>query len=204
MLREIFDKNYCDKGTRHSYELIYEKDFEAIRHEHLTILEIGIFKGQSIAAWLEYFPNSTIYGIDVFTRINPAEIEILNNSRVKFIKADSTNSSIISLIEKNWPGVKFDIIIDDGLHTPLGNKNTFENLIHFLKNSGLYYIEDVWPVNEMLNTRKKNSWINNRKLEFSKENIELFLSSLKKYNVDIFDNRKISKQPDSIIYKITK
>ena len=77
-------------------------------------------------------------------------------------------------------------------------------LIHFLKNSGFYYIEDVWPVNEMLNTRKKNSWINNRKLEFSKENIELFLSALKKYNVDIFDNRKISKQPDSIIYKITK
>ena len=45
-----------------------------------------------------------------------------------------------------WNNIKrhnFDIIIDDGLHTFQFAITLFENSINFLKDSGIYIIEDV-------------------------------------------------------------
>lgn len=204
MLRKIFKKNKCDKGSKHSYELVYEKDFELIKNEKINILEVGIFKGESTASWIEYFPNATVYGIDIFKRVKEADIEILSHPRVKHLKADSIQSKIVSIIKTNWPDIKFDIIIDDGLHTPLANKETFLNLIDFLKINGVFYIEDVWPLNEMTDKEMNNPWILKHPQDYTKENMNKFLDSIKGYNLEIFDNRKISKEPDSVIYKITK
>lgn len=204
MLKEIFKKNECDKGIKHCYELIYEKDFDTLKNENINLLEIGIFRGESIKSWIEYFPNATIYGIDIFTRIKESDIEILKHPRVKYLKADSTKTDIRSIIKANWTDVKFDIIIDDGLHTPLGNKETFLNLNEFLKDTGLFYIEDIWPLDEMTEEEMKHPWIKKYSQDYTKENMNIFLDSIKKYKTTKFDNRLISKEPDSIIYKITK
>jgi len=57
-LQEIFTKHKCDKSSRHRYDLIYEKDLEQYKDDpDFVLLEVGIFKGESIKAWLEYFPN---------------------------------------------------------------------------------------------------------------------------------------------------
>ena len=96
------------------------------------------FRGESINVWLEYFTNANIT-IDTFER----EIEVppmLNNVRVKYAKLDSTAKECNDYFKQL--GVKFDFIIDDGLHTILdGQRKTFENLIEF---TDTYYIEDVW------------------------------------------------------------
>ena len=81
-----------------------------------NILEIGVFKGDSIKAWLEFFPNATIYGIDIFKRVRPQDIKVLNDDRVKWLKSDSTNIAVRDQIKKEWPRIRFDIIIDDGSH----------------------------------------------------------------------------------------
>lgn len=204
MLKEIFKKNKCDKSSKHSYELIYERDFEKFKNEKINILEIGIFRGESMSSWVEYFPNATVYGIDIFTRVKESEIKILNHPRVKYLKADSTKNNIKSIIDAEWPDIKFDVIIDDGLHTPLANKETFLNLIEYLKDDGSLYIEDIWPLNDMSDKEMNHYWIKKHPKDYTKENMDIFLDSIKNYNLEIFDNRKISKEPDSVIYKITK
>ena len=45
--------------------------------------------------------------------------------------------------------IKFDIIIDDGLHTSEGQRLTFQRLFEFVKPQGAYYIEDVWMLDKV-------------------------------------------------------
>lgn len=136
MLSDLFNKYECDKSKKHKYHLVYEPFFETIRYENLNILEIGVFKGNSIEVWLDYFPNAMIYGVDIFTRIKPEDIAVLNHPRVKWAKCDSTVSNV-----KEWQDIKFDIIIDDGLHTPEANLKTFRSFKDQLK--GAFFVEDV-------------------------------------------------------------
>ena len=87
-LQEVFVKHKCDKGIKHRYWELYEQDFQKHKDEPINILEIGTFKGESTNAWLEYFPNATIYGVDIFHRIKEHELPILQNPRVKYLKLD--------------------------------------------------------------------------------------------------------------------
>lgn len=203
MLKELFNKYNCDKSSKHSYDICYEKDFQTIKNANINLLEIGIFKGESMKAWLDYFPNANVYGIDIFDRVHPDKIEILKNSRVKYLKLDSTSKLSKEILIKNW-NVKFDIIIDDGLHTPDANRLTFLNFIDFLKDSGTFYIEDVWPIDKMKN--KFHPWFKKSKRthEYTLEKYKEFLNVVEKYQIEHIDNRSITKEPDSYIIKVKK
>ena len=203
MLKEIFNKHNCDKSSKHCYDICYEKDFNLIKNDTINILEIGIFKGESMKAWLEYFPNANLYGVDIFDRVKPENIEVLKNSRVKFLKLDSTAENVKNIIKKEW-NVKFDIIIDDGLHTPSANKLTFLNFIDFLKDNGTFYVEDVWPIDKM--KKKFHPWFkkSNRLNEYTIEKYQEFLKEINLYKTEHIDNRSITKEPDSYIIKVKK
>ena len=86
---ELFKKYSCEK-IWHSYNELYEADFEPLRKKQINILEVGTFRGESINVWLEYFNNANIYTIDTFERIAPEALPMLNNVRVKYAKLDST------------------------------------------------------------------------------------------------------------------
>lgn len=201
MLDTLFNKHGCDKSSRHKYHLVYERDFSNIQNERINILEIGIFKGNSIKAWLEYFPNAHIYGIDIFTRINPEEIGVLNNDRVHWIRGDSLSDSVVEQVNEAWPNITFDVIIDDGKHTPEANRLSFKNLSQFLNKNGSYYIEDVWPLDIMTETEMKHQWIQRHQEDYSVEKMSKFLQEIKGWNVERIDLRAQAK-PDSYIIKI--
>lgn len=199
MLSEIFNKHNSDKTMKHMYHLVYEPHFDSIRYSELNILEVGVFKGESINAWLEYFPNATVYGIDIFERVKAEDIEILKHPRVKWAKCDSTASSI-----EEWKDVEFDVIIDDGLHTPTANMLTFQNLSPLLKKGGLYFIEDVWPLELMSTKELEHPWIKNHKDDFVLEDNEKFLYELNQSGMAVtrHDNRNITGHPDSYIIEL--
>jgi hypothetical protein len=211
-LKELFLKHKCTKGIDHGYDKIYESDFKKLRNEPINILEIGVDQGRSIAVWLDYFPNANIYAMDIFVRMPDTAIKVLKNERVKYLKIDSTAPEVNNLIA-NW-NVKFDIIIDDARHTPEANALTFKSIIPFLKPNGIYYIEDVWPLDEMSKSDLKNlgfdvtkqtKWMQKyRKGEFTENKWKMFIDTLKGYKIKKFDNRKKCKLLDSYIYKITK
>ena len=198
-LKEIFIKNNCDKATKHRYYELYQQDFDKFKNDEINILEIGTFKGESTQSWIDYFAKAKIYTADTFERVPPEKIPALKNDRVKWYKVDSTSSICSENFSKL--NVQFDFIIDDGLHTPEGQRLTFENLIQFLKPNGAYYIEDVWMLNKENNM--SHWWIKKHSNDFTINKFNKLIDSINKFNVTEhdFSSKKI---PDSFILKITK
>jgi cephalosporin hydroxylase len=143
----IAQKEYLtDKFTSHSYLDTYEQVFATKKYTALNVLEVGVSKGGSILLWRDYFPNATIYGLDV-DDMPPA---IVNDSkeRINIFKADAYNKQFIidNFINK---GIRFDVLIDDGPHT-------FETMSFFVEHyskvmapGAVMIIEDIgiieWP-----------------------------------------------------------
>jgi len=152
-LKEIIEKYGSDKVLSNYYK-IYDKIFNEIKNDVNSVLEIGVgsltrhhpssFKGNlrhyphykpggSLRAWRDYFPNAEIFGVDV------AEDCRLDEERILTFIFDSTDSK---KCDDELKELKFDIIIDDGLHTAVAQRATIKNMFHRVKNNGIYVIED--------------------------------------------------------------
>lgn len=123
-----------DKITHHNFWGFYEKHFNAIKNENLNVLEIGIFKGESLKLLKNYFINSNIYGVD----INKFET---NEDRIKTFQMNQVD---FEAFKTNFKNLKFDVIIDDGSHITQHQIDTFTFLFNnMLVDGGLYVIEDL-------------------------------------------------------------
>ena len=198
-LKTCLDLNNSDKSFKHKYDTIYEPHLAEVRNNPINLLEIGIFKGESISAWLDYFPNATIYGVDIFERVKSEDISILDNVRVRWKECDSTKH-----YPADWENIKFDFIIDDGLHTPEANKQTFANFSPHLSETGVYFVEDVWPLDIMTEEQLKQPWIRN-KPEYELNQYTSFLETIHDYGrCKLHDLRKETRKPDSCIWEIKR
>jgi hypothetical protein len=132
----------------------YERRFDSIRHTVTKVLEIGVETGRSHRMWLEYFPNATIYGFDIF-QWGKEELDELqkgnpNLDRSVFFKGDQTSTDDLNRFLEQY-GTDFDIIIDDGGHTMRMQQTTMKILFDAVKSGGTYVIEDLhtcsgeWP-----------------------------------------------------------
>lgn len=124
-----------------------------------NILEIGIgtndprgassmgskgVPGASLKLWTAIFPNAQVFGAD----IDPKSFVL--GPRYDSLYVNSTDyETLISLrkqLEERTGGLqKFDLVIDDGLHTPESNLRTFRALMPLLGSNGYYVIEDISP-----------------------------------------------------------
>lgn len=160
-LCEIMTKNGSDKGSHHhNYTEYYYKIFSPIRDKKMNIFELGLgtnnidvksnmgingIPGASHRGWKEFFRNSEIYGADIDTRI------LFEEERIKTYYCDQTNiESIESLFEIELNNIRFDIIIEDGLHEFFANEIFLRNSFKYLKSGGIFIIEDltIQTVNE--------------------------------------------------------
>ena len=198
-LKEIFIKNKCDKATKHRYYELYQQDFDKFKNDKINILEIGTFKGESTNAWLEYFSQAKIYTIDTFERVQAKDLPCLEDNRVQWAQLDSTSEHCNNHFKNQ--GLKFDIIIDDGLHTPEGQRLTFERLFEFLKPTGSYYIEDVWMLDR--NNNMSHWWVKKHPNDFTIEKYNKLIESINRFKVTEYDFSS-KKIPDSFILKINK
>ena len=189
-MRACFDRHGCDKGRRHGYERVYEPAFKDLRQEPLRILEIGIYKGASLLAWADYFPNATIVGIDIFKRVKPENIPALKHPRVEWHEHDSTQPLDIG---------RFDFIIDDGMHTHTAQRQTFDNFMPYVDNT--YFIEDVWALGHMSESEKAHSWL--QRDGYSESEYSRLLQSLSPHKTRFHDLRA-KHQPDSFIIQVAR
>ena len=119
-LGELFKKYGTDKHWRHNYEDLYYPDFLPLKDEPINLLDIGTFRGNSVKAFLDFFPNATIYTIDDFVWAEQHKAQhVLDMPRVVWAKSNSREENI-------FPGVEFDIIIDDTTHEYRANVETHE------------------------------------------------------------------------------
>jgi hypothetical protein len=175
-LKEIFDKNMSDKANTHNYHIFYSHIFNKLGvNSNLNILEIGLGTnnpnlvstmgvngkpGASLYSFSEYLPNSNIYGADIDRNI------LFQTDKIKTYYVDQLNITTFFEISKNTNGIKFDLIIDDGLHSIGANFNTLLFALDNLNDNGWIVIEDIhilenWKVIDFIisSTKKYKTFI---------------------------------------------
>lgn len=137
MLDKLAHKYLTDKRTgKHGYTVFYEDHFKHLKDNHIKLLEIGVREARSLNMWADYFPNATIYGIDVNQACKKYETD-----RIKIFIGNQANKNFLEDIIKEIGDV--DIIIDDGSHRNSHQKISLDVLYPYLKEEGFYVIEDL-------------------------------------------------------------
>ena len=156
-LNELFNYFGTDKGTEvmnqyqkntsktdqkligHGYAQFYEKHLNIYKNDKINFLEIGTWKGASVAAFYHYFKNAIIFCIDKNFKFQ------FKSNRVNFFNCDTENFTDIKNLEKYFIEKKsesFEVIIDDGSHKYTDILNNFQNFFKRIKPGGFYIIED--------------------------------------------------------------
>jgi hypothetical protein len=153
ILGNILQKNKSDKSTSHDYHIMYSYIFNKLGQESkLNILEIGLGTnnpslvssmgssgrpGASLYGFKEYLPNSNIYGADIDKNI------LFKSERIETCYVDQLDINTFDNITNEFGNIKFDLIIDDGLHSIGANFNTLLFALNNLNENGWIVIEDI-------------------------------------------------------------
>lgn len=161
-LAELFNHYGSDKD-RNGYSQLYHTLFNKMKEQHLVILEIGIgtmipgahssmvgyglagYKpGGSLRAWRDYFVNGRIIGADI-----QPDTQFSDEPRIETYICNSTERKDVDEFMAKLGNIKFDIIIDDGSHYDENQYLTLGNFYEFLKDDGIYIIEDIYPTSKV-------------------------------------------------------
>lgn len=141
-------------GKRSGHQFVYQY-LDLQRDADLRILEIGIGTndpkapssmgsdgkpGSSLEMWTRLFPNALVYGADVDPKA------LVQGERIRSLLVDSTDpNSVKNLIQElsQLEPKGFDMIVDDGLHTPESNLRLLNLLSPLLATGGFYVVEDI-------------------------------------------------------------
>jgi len=149
-LKQILDKYGSDKGGYHDYHRVYGHILSS-PSSVTAVLEIGLGTnnedvisnmgqtgnpGASLRAFRDFLPNAKIYGADVDKRV------LFSEDRIRTFFVDQTDLSSFDALGKNV-GTDFDLIIDDGLHSPNANIAVLAFAFNKLKRGGWFVVEDI-------------------------------------------------------------
>ena len=149
-LNQIFNYFGTDKGSNvkhpyskiskkklgHGFGKLYEKYFYKFKNDNFNFLEIGTWKGASLASFFFYFQKAFIFGIDRNFKNN------YSSKRLEFIYCDTTKKSDLLNLKKKIKKKKFKIIIDDGSHLLNDIINNLKFFFKLVDKGGFYVIED--------------------------------------------------------------
>jgi len=140
---EILSKYSTDKDTVHSYGKIYEKLLKELEgRNNLAILEIGVLHGSFIQILCEVFPDAEIYGIDINLQNYRYD---KNNPNIHLFEMDGTREETADYLN-----LCFDLIIEDGSHLMIHQKQSLDAFAPYLKKNGIYITENIVQGNEQL------------------------------------------------------
>jgi hypothetical protein len=170
-LGKILAFNRSDKSTTHNYHILYSFIFDKLGvNSNLNILEIGLGTnnpymvssmgsggrpGASLYSFRDYLPNTNIYGCDIDRNI------LFESERIKTFYVDQLDFATFDDFSTKIGNTKFDLIIDDGLHSIGANFNTLLFALDNLNENGWIAIEDIqntenWKsIDFVLNSTKK-------------------------------------------------
>ena len=125
------DKSSAD----HDYLVHYDRLFREHIQSAFNFLEIGIFKGASLAMWHEYFDQATIIGVDI-----QQDCRCYARDRIMVEIGSQEDPGFLADLVRRYPP---RIIVDDGSHLAHHVIFTFETLFPALEPGGIYVIEDL-------------------------------------------------------------
>lgn len=171
-----------DKGTLHDYiDGYYSTEFTPKKNDVLTIIEIGIRRGDSLNLLSNWFVNSKIIGIDNGQEMLDIDKTFVSNiPNVEAIYDNAFSYNVLNRFEDNT----IDYIIDDGPHTLESQLYSVNNWYKKIKTGGKLIIEDIQSLT----------------------NLNLLIIAINDLNYDynVFDLRESKNRYDDIIIEIIK
>lgn len=128
---------WCDKER---YWGLYGPLFGEMRDSATKVAEIGVWVGNSLRLWRDMFPKAHVYGIDIEEKREHDE------ERITTFVADQEKRDELRRFTKTY-GSDFDLIVDDGGHTMIGQQVSLGVLFPHVRPGGFYVVEDVHTSN---------------------------------------------------------
>jgi hypothetical protein len=120
-----------------AYLPIYEHLLGEMRERAFTLLELGVWSGDSLEMWRDAFPRALIVGVD----LQPPERDL--GPRVHIVAGDQTDSELMQRIRGEHAPEGFDVIIDDASHIGVTSARSLQALFNsHLRAGGVYCVED--------------------------------------------------------------
>jgi hypothetical protein len=138
--KENNPKNVSDKGTWHDYiEGYYDEVFSPVKDKDFSLLEIGIYRGDSINLWRKYFTKANIFAID-YDPARQDQVNYINTlEKTKAFLLNAYCDDTLNLFDDD----SLDYIIDDGPHTLESQIFAAKFWTKKLKTNGKLIIEDI-------------------------------------------------------------
>jgi hypothetical protein len=138
-----------DKVTTHSYHIMYGSFLSGLTHKPIKMLEVGLGcdmnygPGASVKLWKQYLhPESTIWMAEKDAECVEKHKQEASMRGIHTVTGDQKDVGVLNKWVQETGG-SFDVVIDDGGHTNLMIKRTFDAFWPTLKPGGLYFIEDL-------------------------------------------------------------
>lgn len=150
LLKVSLDLYGSDKANLHNYHYLYGSILSN-KNDVKNIFEIGLGTnntdvvsnmgvsgkpGASCRAFRDYCPNASIFGADIDKRI------LFSSDRITTYYLDQTEPSTFADILPKVPK-DFDLVIDDGLHSPNANIESLRFGLEIVKKGGWVVVEDI-------------------------------------------------------------
>jgi hypothetical protein len=139
-LTELGLKHGTDKAFWHRFTDFYQPYFDELRAsgKPLRVLEIGVFRGDSMRLLRDYLRPSLLVGVDILER-EPGWPDADN---IHYRKADQGDRESLRRVFQEFEE-PFDLVIDDGGHTYAQQFNSIAEGIGAVSSGGVYIVEDI-------------------------------------------------------------
>lgn len=138
-----------DKQYWHRYLPLYEEELSKLKNCN-SILEFGIFKGDSVRWLNSKYPDATIFACDIL----PVQPEWPIAENINYFHVDQGKINTIKTLFSNI-NKPLDLIIEDGSHFPEHQKNCLVESVKHMSPGGIYILEDLHTSHPEHNYYKK-------------------------------------------------
>jgi hypothetical protein len=115
---------------------VYTDYLHGWRHRSFSMLELGVYRGESLRMWRNYFPRATIYGLD----IDPDSARRADGFKV-FTGSQTDPEFLGHVLDEIGPDLR--VVIDDASHVTAFTMASFEAIFPRLASGSIYFIEDL-------------------------------------------------------------
>ncbi len=139
-LGRVFGTDKVDALHTHNglaYTDVYERYLRAWRLHRFTLLELGVWRGNSLRMWNAFFPRATVVGLD----LEPAAVE--RAPEFEIVVGSQTDPEVLDEILAGHPDLR--LVVDDASHIASLTIGSFRHLFPRLASGSLYIMEDISP-----------------------------------------------------------
>jgi predicted O-methyltransferase YrrM len=102
------------------------------------VMEYGVYRGDSIKYLSERFAHARIIGCDIVT---PRD-DWPRSPRIEYVTLDQGDNAALAQLFRSYPK-PFDLVIEDGSHKPVHQKNCLLATLPHIRPGGVYVLEDL-------------------------------------------------------------